>query len=293
MSFVMFSYCIISLKAFGDFTIALSVLNRIHSSSDVPPLVIIAGEHLRPLAKALDAEHKVFFIGDKRWCDVPAAFNVGKLGKWAALRSLFELRTCIKSLSCDRILVFDKIGLRESFISAGLPRMAISTDKNNIYAAYAELFSSLGYKIEAVTKYKSYSKPLHAVLVPGSRIARKKIPRHVSAAINKLLDERGIRLKAIRLDGEDVDLPNNLDTQTLPRNFSDLCSALRDSDLIISADSLSAHLGEHFGIPSFIFTPSPNTYWLPSVAFRDSAWALFNELHVFGAWLDKQPHIAA
>jgi hypothetical protein len=283
----MHSFCVLTLKAFGDFTIALTALRHTRASPDLRPPLLVAGEHLRSLAKALHVDQQVRFIGDKSWCDVPAAFDVRKHGAWAALRSLLALRSEISALGSDCTLVFDRIGWRESFISMGQYHLTLPVGSRNIYAAYTELFTSLGYKPDPIPKHSTRARLREAVLVPGSRIRRKQIPLQVSSAIHRVLEASGIRLTAIRLENEDVDLPVNLETQIIPRDFSALCASLREADLVISADSLSAHLGEHYGIPTFVLTPFPNTYWLPFTSFRDSAWANFDMLSPFNVWLDK------
>jgi hypothetical protein len=279
---------VLALKAFGDFTIALSALQRTRTAPDTPAPVLVAGEHLRALAAALGVEQQVRFIGDRSWRDVPAAFDVGKRGKRAALRSLLELRSEIASLGRDRTLVFDRVGWRETFISLHQRRLGLPVASDNIYAAYAQLFGALGDTGRSSAPRATPTSPRHAVLVPGSRIARKAVPARVSSAVQHALHARGIRTTAIRLEGEDVDIPPGLDTLTLPRDFSVLCDTLRRADLVISADSLSAHLGEYHQLPTFVLTPSPNTYWLPPAAFRDSAWARFDDLAAFAPWLDRQ-----
>jgi hypothetical protein len=111
------------------------------------------------------------------------------------------------------------------------------------------------------------------------------MPAAVQAAIYASLVERGISATVLKLDGESVDIPKDLPTKLLPRSFLSLITSLRTADLIVSADSLPAHLGEYFGLPTFVVSPTPNPYWLPRQAFLTGATASFDALSPLTHWL--------
>jgi len=282
----MTSIYVSALKSFGDFTIALRSLERIAESSDVSTPVLLAGQHLHSLAAALEAERRVRFIGDSSWADVPAAFNVGKRGKVAAIRSLFELRGELKALDKGSSVVFDRIGLRERFIAHGHRQISLPSECDNIYEAYSTLFAQLGYQVTPATAPHA-NVVRKAVLVPGSRIPRKALPVGVVTSIHSQLSARGIEVTAVKLEGESVDVPADVPAITLPRSFAALVSVVRTSDMVISADSLSAHLGEYYHLPTFVVTPVPNRYWLPPVALGNHAWATFDNLSPLAEWLSR------
>ena len=102
-----------NLKAYGDFVIACSALKRIDSRAGWVLPNIVAGEHVRDLASALNLDDIVHFIGDASWENVPAIFDIRKRGGLAALNSFFEIRRLLKKLPSYKSLVFDTLGWRD------------------------------------------------------------------------------------------------------------------------------------------------------------------------------------
>jgi ADP-heptose:LPS heptosyltransferase len=273
-------------KAFGDFVIALSAVKAILPQATSLRPTILAGNHLSELASALDAKSPVAFLGDEAWTDVPAAFDVGKRGRLAALLSLLEIRHQLKPLGTDCVLMFDRVGWRERFIGGQRLLIALPKDCGNIYSAYFRAFSDLKFPMtEANIEFDR--KIHHAVIVPGSRIPNKSLPAHVVSIIYEELRRRRIEVKVVSLVGDAADLPAGVKSVALPRRFDALIATLKNSQMVVSADSLSAHLGEYLGLPTFVSTPSPNAYWLPQMAYRRDGWATFGDLAPFRRWLDR------
>ena len=69
--------------------------------------------------------------------------------------------------------------------------------------------------------------------------------------------------------------------------FDSLVKSIKEFDLIVSADSLPAHIAEYFGINVFVFSPVDNHYWLPKSAFLNGAYAKFDEVIKFKKWLSR------
>jgi hypothetical protein len=47
--------------------------------------------------------------------------------------------------------------------------------------------------------------------------------------------------------------------------------------LVISADSLPAHIAEIKGFKPVVVSPIDNSYWLPQTSFHSGAWSLFED----------------
>lgn len=266
-----------SVKAFGDLVIAISALQRIGSRQNGSSPKIVASKHLYDLASALGAARDIHFLGDDTWRDVPAAFDVAKRGKVAAVRSLLELRWGLGRLG-KATLLFDRLGWREHFIGGRHNLIGLSNSCENIYSAYEHKFFSLGYESFTTELAKQVRFAPRAIIIPGSRITRKTIPANVISSLISILTDYGIQGTVIVLDGENFELPINARLAALPRNFDALVSTVRSSDIVISADSLSAHLGDYYGVPTFVATPTPNQYWLPPSCFINKNWALFSDI---------------
>jgi hypothetical protein len=276
---------LINLKAFGDFVIACSAINRIHIREGLVLPKIVVGEHVRSLASALQLEESVHFIGDKSWKDVPAAFDVRKRGVYAAFKSIIEIRRSLKESSVEGQLIFDKLGWRERFIGRGFRLYELSEGHGNIYIAYDNLFKSLGFKLDF--EYSSCACIDKAIIIPGARMIHRVIPAGVISRYVHELARRNIRSEVVVLEGEAVDLPVNINLRVIPREFGALIDAIKNSDLVISADSLPSHLSEFFHIPVFVSTPAPKPYWLPKSSYKTTGWATFSDINPFHCWLER------
>jgi hypothetical protein len=275
-----------ALKAYGDFVIALISIRRLRQDPRRPKPVVLAGRHLQSLAKALGVEPDVRFIGGD-WTDVPAAFDVGQRGKVAAIRSLFDLRRRLGILEPSTLL-FDRIGLRETFIGARHARVGLPPHCENIYLAYERLFDRLGFLASPAPPANIGGGLRRAVIVPGSRVDRKTLPSDVIAALHSQLTASAIDSQVLLLEQESVHVPAHVPSVTLPRRFEALIEALSEADLVISADSLAAHLAEFSALPSFVVSPLENPYWLPRSSYLSRAHATFDDLGPLAAWLERR-----
>jgi ADP-heptose:LPS heptosyltransferase len=277
---------IVTLKAFGDFLIAYSALLRARASDPAADIQLLAGEHVRPLGLALGVqEAQVHYIGGSALKDVPAAFDVRRRGLWAAWRSLAALRQAVHSaLPVHRQLVFDRLGLREQFIGGGRSRLALPGEVPNIYLAYDANFLAGS---STAPRFEVGSAARRALIVAASRVPRKVLPREVIAQVHRQLADRGVAAQVLLLEGELVEVPRSVGLIRLPRQFSALIASLRETDIVVSADSLPAHIGEHLGKPTFVISPAPNPYWLPRAAFLQGGHGVFGDLGNLDTWLEQ------
>jgi hypothetical protein len=277
---------IVSLKAFGDFLIAYSALLRASAANPASDIRLLAGEHVRPLGLALEVpEAKVQYIGGSLLKDVPEAFDFRRRGLWKSCLSLAKLRRDLLAAQLgDRQILFDRIGLRERFISSGRLRIALPAEAQNIYLAYEAHF----LVDTAPTALFGLAREIkHALIVPASRVPNKVIPREVIQQVCQQLAAKGIVAHVLLLEGEKVEVPQSVALIRLPRQFSALMASLRETDMVVSADSLPAHIGEHLGKPTFVISPVPNPYWLPRMAFLKGGHGVFGNLGNLSTWLEK------
>lgn len=277
---------IVTLKAFGDFLIAYSVMLTARARHPASDIQLLAGAHVRPLGIALGAsEAHVHYIGGSSLTDVPAAFDVRKRGLREGWRSLLALRRAVHDAQSGyRQLVFDSLGLREHFIGGGWPRLALPQGAPNIYLAYEAQFLVGG---GPSPRLEASGGGRHALIVPASRVPRKVLPREVIAQVYRQLASQDVTAQVLLLEGEQVDLPKSVELLRVPRQFSALVTSLRETDIVVSADSLPAHIGEHLGKPTFVISPAPNPYWLPRGAFLQGGQGVFGNLGNLDIWLNQ------
>lgn len=275
---------LISLKAYGDFVIASGALKRVHPRPNLDLPRIVAGEHLRPLALALQIDEAISFIGDASWKDTPPIFDVRKRGVLEALQSFFEISHHLKTINFESNFVFDSLGWRERLISLGSRRCSLPEGCGNIYIAYDNFFRQHGFEVEDIRINKRNIR--RAVIVPGARHSHKIIPRDVISYFVTELGKRNIDVDVLDLTGETLEIPLGVNKVTIPRRFGDLVSEIKKNDLVISSDSLSGHLSEYLQIPVFVSTSSPNQYWLPKSAYFSNGCATFSRPQAFQGWLE-------
>jgi ADP-heptose:LPS heptosyltransferase len=279
---------LVNFKAFGDFVIASSAIRSINLD-DVELPKIIAGEHVRSLASALKLEKLVYFVGDKNWRDVPAAFDVRKRGAYAGLKSIFEIRRLLKTTPAGSQLIFDRLGWRERFIGYGFQLHELSENDGNIYIAYDNLLQSLGFEVDA--EFHSAGRINRAIIIPGARMSHRIIPAQVISTYVYELARRNIQTEVVVLEGEAIDIPSDVNLRIIPRKFGMLIEEISNSDLVISADSLPSHLSEYLHVPIFVSTPAPKTYWLPRSSYKTTGWATFSDIQSFKIWLEENFHL--
>lgn len=272
----------VSLKAFGDFVIACHALRLVRPGSAATPNML-AAEHLRPLASAIGFE-EARFIAEDRSGDVPAAFDIRRRGWAAAVQSLVALRRELGELRGQGCYVFDRLGWRERWlVPAG--RRAALPESANIYEAYAIALEGAGHVLDRVPT--PAVKPIRsAVIVPASRLVAKTIPMATIEAVAKVLKARGVAVEVVLLEGDRAQVPVEVVSETIPRRFPALIERLKASDLVISADSLAAHLAEFHRIRCFVVGPRPNQYWLPGSCLRSDGWCLFDDIGRLAHWLE-------
>ena len=116
-------------------------------------------------------------------------------------------------------------------------------------------------------------------IFPGSRVSTKNLPVNVIDRINSSAAGASLRSTLFLLEGERRDLENaDRPHRIVPRSFSALIEAIASVDLVVSADSLPAHLGERLGKPVFVVSPVPNHYWLPLSSVRLEHHCIFDDV---------------
>lgn len=288
----MTTICLLQLKAFGDFVIATAAGERVVEHERVRIRMVI-GRHLRPLCHALAPQFDVIELSNTE-TGVPSLFDIRRDGITAALRSAWNLRQSVGSATVprDALVMMDHVGLRERFVIGSRAKASFPTGTANIYAGYETLLRDAGFILTPAGSKEALA-PQRIGIFPGSRIAAKNLPSDLVARVMAEGSSRGLETQLFLLDGERPDLETgNLPHRIVPRSFTALCDAIAGVDLVISADSLPAHLGERAGKDVFVFTPKPNPFWMPPSVIRYDRWSLFDDPAAFqrldACWFDKR-----
>ena len=268
------TFSFVTLKAFGDYVITYcSLRGCIDASSHV------VGSHLRELAVAIDPDwHPVFL--EHHESSVPAAFDVKKRGLPAAGYSMFELRKAILQLPEDNILVFDRSTWREKLLTARRPATCLPPAPN-IYSAYDAFLKSQQLSRAASSPNLPIArtpKGNKVRIFASSRLEKKKIPLALCEQLIRALAQRGEDAELVALENEYPALEATLLPKLiLPKSFKGMVDCVAESKLVISADSLPAHIAEIYGLRPVVVSSIDNSYWLPRSSFDSGAWSLFDQ----------------
>jgi hypothetical protein len=266
----------IFLKSYGDFIIACNYL-RFENNNDYK---LLCGNHLKSLSNAVGYEGSVVWIETGN-SGVPAFFDIRKSGFCAGMMSGLKLHNQINNcISVNDQLIFDKLGWRNNFLAGRMSTTQIATTDTNIYLDYERF---LNFRTNNDNN-KIIKKIPKIGIFPDSRMTVKKIN-------NELVSEIYNQLIKIDCDPQLVYITTNSFNSSLNfrciNGFDALVESIRNFDLIISADSLPAHLAEYFGLPVFVFSPIPNHYWLPKSAYVHNRFSLFNDKFKYLEWVSN------
>jgi hypothetical protein len=267
----------VSVKSFGDLLIAATCLARIPPDSR-HLVTLLIGEHLAPLVSALSIRTDVRLI-DARLDGPAPLFDARRRGPGSAIASALALQKSIgRALNLGETLVFDTLGLRERFLAFGRRSVALPPSRN-IYAAYEAFFCSYG--IASSFSEPPAPTPRHGGIVrvfTGARMAHRRPSSQLIHRIVHLVQTRGYRAEVVLLEGERPELEvEAFPHVVVPRDFRAMLDVVRQSAAIITPDSMSAHLAEYCGKPSFVVTPVEKLYWMPRFAADNGTISLFND----------------
>ena len=267
------------IKAFGDLTIAASVLRRLEPVDRARCQLLIA-PHLRDLTAVLapGCEVQVLPIGPV----LPPLFDVRKHRHPGRIfASALGLRRALAAAAPDATLVFDMLAWRERLIAGRRQALAVEDGqaRTNVYALHEALVRRAlpAARIAPPT-------PLAATvtrrigLLPFSRVSAKNVPVTLVESIATQCRAHGFDPVLLLLDGEDFPELPGVATERLARRFDALKEGIESVAAVISADSLPAHLAEYHGRAAFVASPVKNDYYLPPRAFAAGHWGLFSDL---------------
>ncbi len=265
----------VSIKAFGDLTITLSMLRQ-YSNGFNGEVSLLISEHLVDLFNALNPSInvKVLALG----LDVPAIYDLKKMGILRGFLSLSKVRAEITHAMSNAIstMVFDRFKWREFLIAQNNPYLVLPQIEPNIYLSYKSFFLNYGFSQDHVV-YQADRLVSEIGIFPYSRVPSKNIPLSIISSICNECSQKGFIPVVFVMDGECPIQLDGVKVVSIRKNFNSLIEAIKSMGAIASADSLPAHLAEYFYKPIYVATPVANSYWLPEYCFHKGSWGIFSD----------------
>jgi ADP-heptose:LPS heptosyltransferase len=271
------------IKGFGDFIIGAYFLKSL-SQDDTIKIRILTTPRIAVLAAELRLPINLSIL-DLPGMDAPALFEVRRKGLFQAMKSGIEIKKAIGNLNTQNPisgkLIFDKVSFREKYISTGHKIIGLPKNNDNIYQAYNKLMNQLHLKTRMRNDRPSILNETNSEFIgifPTSRAEEKDIPPSVLHKLNQLFQREGNRLKIYLFPDQLERYKEVKNITAIPKDFSSLIEHIRAHQVIISADSLPAHLAQYFSIPVFVLTPKNNHYWLPIESFNKASYCNFDDI---------------
>lgn len=256
------------IKGFGDFIIGAYFLKGL-SQDDAKNVRILTTPRIAVLADVINLPIPLSVL-DLPGTNAPPLFEVRTKGLLEAIKSGLEIKNAISDLNSQNPisgeLIFDKISLRERYISKGYKTLSLPKNYDNIYRAYDHLMRQLNFCAPPLTEPPENINNSGSDLIgvfPISRSEEKDIPASVLHLLNELFEREGKKLKIYLFPDQLSRFKEVKNITAISKDFVTLIEHIRAHRIIISADSLPAHLAQYFNIPVFVLTQKNNPYWLP------------------------------
>ena len=208
--------------------------------------------------------------------DVPPYISVKKSSFYPVVKSFFELQRNISRVSRDRknsVVFLDNKRILQDFFM----RSSTFTPHRlkNVYLSHLQAYRDFGFVVDDPNLCLETGGSLIKVF-PHSRVGKKSIPEKLLLQLSREFHRLNLCYKVIYLEGEkSADFPHN--HEFIPRSFSSLNHSILESRLVVTCDSLPAHLGNLNMRPTFVLTRNREKYWLPLSTYEYGLTGCFHD----------------
>jgi hypothetical protein len=272
---------IFALRSYGDFVILLNHL--VHSESK-KSIKVLASLHLKPLYDALN--DTINFTGiNIVFIDLHIKNGLLNLfsNKYLFSRSTFTqikyLKTAItQHITSDNYeLILEKENRKWLLQFCTNLKFSFIVPKNSaVYDAFSSFFKIKHYQYNS-TRHKRQL----ITILPISRLIKKNIPYNLVKKLVSNIEFSGFKSKVYSFK------KSHYSNDFIYDNFNCLIQIIKNSNFLICADSLQAHLSYLLKVPHFIYIPkSGNSDFMTPFVLHNNYFASFD--HIDFNFLDNQ-----
>jgi|688.fasta_scaffold239727_2 hypothetical protein len=238
---------VILLRAYGDFVIILQALINSESKSYYK---LVASLHLKPIYEAISEttslnELNIEFVDFKIKGSLLNLFTNRKFFNLNTLKQIFAIKKYLNSkFSIESNIYLENKNRSKLFKFLFKKNIKTIVNSGQVYSEMNIFFNSkfplINIKISKIFK---------VLILPDARLKKRNIPQK---NIDQIIDEANKK----NLKTTVAYFKNQLNGTTNYDNFNDLIKLIRESDYIISSDSLPMHLANFYSKPHFVVYPS-------------------------------------
>jgi hypothetical protein len=278
------SKALVFLRSFGDFTIAISVLRK---SSILEGYVFYASKHLEPLYIDLknslpDIDLNIHFIDLEIKKKVFGFFTNKHSIELHSFRELMNLRRWERGMSNGDVYFEQR---RKQWMIApymGKTFPYIHKKSRNIYQSY---FQHFGVEQGLLSIHNPARSELKKILVlPESRKPSKSFKPLFIHQLTKSLLGHGFEVTTGFFKKLTFQTEGKVAVHVA---FADLIHLIKEADLVVTADSLPAHLAQLLGKPHFVYYEAkPNQEWTTPFCNLNKAFGEMGDLSSLQTYLN-------
>ena len=230
--------------------------------------------HLQELYQVLSPQENYQLL--REIYDIPPYILVKSSSFYAVVKSFFELQRNILRVSRDRknsVVFLDNKRIFQDFLMGSCTFAPHRLE--NVYLSHLQAYRDLGFVVDDPNLCLETGGSLIKVY-PNSSHRKKSIPEKLLLQLSREFHRLNLGYKVVYLEGEKpADIPHNY--EFIPRNFSSLNHSILDSRLVVTCDSLPAHLGNFNMRPTFVLTRNREKYWLPLSTYEYGLTGCFHD----------------
>lgn len=283
---------LVFLRSFGDFTIAISVLRR---SSLLEEYVFYASKHLEPLyldlKKSLpDLDLNIHFIDLAIKKKVFGFFTNKHSIEVHSFRELMILRRWVRGMMNTGIgnkgteLFFEQ-RRKQWFIAPYMGKTFpyIHQKSRNIYLSY---FQHFGVEPGLLSIQNPAPSALKRILVlPESRKPSKSLKPLFIHQLRKALLSKGFEVTTGFFKQAPLQTEGKVAVHVA---FADLIHLIKEADLVVTADSLPAHLAQLLEKPHFVYySTKPEQEWTTPFCNLNKSYGVMGDLSSLQTYINS------
>ena len=265
----------ISLKGYGDFVILAHYISKSCCSKSH---VLIISKKLEKLARIL-LQDEVDIIVLDQISDTFSAYDIRR-SYLKLTKESFYLRKTLKSfLTPKQSLLIDFSSIRNKLIFSGIKHHYLPKS-NNIYNSYETYFNYTNDNSALAKKLK----PKSVLLFPFGSSSDRDIPSYYMNSIIEYFCVNKIAIKIAVHTTHIEKIDNSLIKYTQEFNDEEsLVNLIKETELLISVDTIAIHLAQFFNISTIILSSSWKKFIPPNLIANNRLFGINKPIDLFNA----------
>jgi|SaaInlStandDraft_4_1057021.scaffolds.fasta_scaffold18590_2 ADP-heptose:LPS heptosyltransferase len=240
---------------------------------------LLVAKHLREIIDAIG------YSGDVAYLDIdfqqipPALFNLKNNFKSISVGPIFRDAIQLRKIFSDgqySKIVANSPSIRWKMLSLGVDVEYLPDSGRNIYERYERLAKA---QVFPIISRSSTNEIKQVGIFPDSRQVHKNFPITTLLEIVDNVRLFGFEPFVVLTPGSSIDanlISKTCDTRKVS-SLTDLCSLIQMSSVVITADSLPAHVSEYYNVIPFVIYRQVNYKYLPISSMKNGWFGTFDD----------------